>query len=88
MPEAGHVWTGHDPKFVVDEAAAAVVERIIVMMGLVHFDAQQTLISAYCHRRSYEEIARMRDWKVGHVKMMIADGEQLYHDMRAQGRAA
>jgi len=81
-PELGEIYDPPPARMPIDSLAAQEVERIIVMMGLVHFDAHQALIHRYPHRRTWEEIQEIKGWTPGKSKRLVEEGEQLYYEMK------
>ena len=81
-PDAGEIFDPQPTKIPIDYRDATETERIIILMGLVHFDAQQALIHRYPHRHGWEEIQQIKGWPPAKAKRLVSEGEQLYYDMK------
>ena len=88
-PPAGDTF---DPEYSpppIDQDRADQAEKIVIQIGLRDFDAHQALILYYCHRKSIEEIAKMRHWSFPFAKKKRQDGEKLFMEYsRMQRKAA
>ena len=81
-PDAGEIYDTPPATIPIDEQAAQATERIIVLMGLVHFDAHQALIHRYPHRHGWEDIQQIKGWHPAKAKRLVNEGEQLYYEMK------